>query len=180
MAKLIKYEIFSTLFVLIIGTLLHFTFELFNQNLLIGIFSAVNESTWEHLKLVFFPSFFTTIIGFFILGKSQKYIRNKLKGVICALIFIVIFFYTYSGIIGKSFIIIDIITFIISIIISEYITFKEFFKFKEINKKEFLIYLLAWCILSIFFIIFTFYPPHIQLFKDPITNKYGIISTPLH
>ena len=54
-SKIFKFEVFSIIFVFILGTLLHFAFEWSNQNALIGTFSAVNESTWEHLKLLFFP-----------------------------------------------------------------------------------------------------------------------------
>ena len=50
-----KFEIISTFFAIALGTLLHFTFEWSGNNPVVGIFSAVNESTWEHLKILFFP-----------------------------------------------------------------------------------------------------------------------------
>ena len=62
--KLFKYHIFSILLISILGTLLHFTFHCSNSNLLIGAFSAVNESTWEHLKLLFFPTLISLIFGY--------------------------------------------------------------------------------------------------------------------
>lgn len=43
-------------FVLVLGTLSHFFFDWSGENRLVGIFAAVNESTWEHLKLLFFPA----------------------------------------------------------------------------------------------------------------------------
>lgn len=49
------YHIFSAVFCIVLGTILHFTYKWSNNNNFIGIFSATNESTWEHLKLVFFP-----------------------------------------------------------------------------------------------------------------------------
>ena len=58
-----NFQIFSTIFVMILGTLLHFTYEWFGENLFIASFSAVNESTWKHLKLLFFPMLITIIIG---------------------------------------------------------------------------------------------------------------------
>lgn len=61
--KIKNYQIFSILFVFLLGTLLHFTYELSGNNLFIATFSAVNESVWEHLKLIFFPSLLTVIIG---------------------------------------------------------------------------------------------------------------------
>lgn len=63
--KLINYQIFSSIFAIILGALLHFTFEWSNKNLLVAAFSSVNESTWEHLKLAFVPMFISTIIRIF-------------------------------------------------------------------------------------------------------------------
>ena len=53
--KIRSYLIFSIIFTFILGTLLHFTYKWSEENAIVGIFSAVNESTWEHLKLLYFP-----------------------------------------------------------------------------------------------------------------------------
>ena len=60
-----NYQILSIIFVCITGTLLHFTYEFFNENIFVAVFSAVNESVWEHLKLLFFPMLVSTIVGYF-------------------------------------------------------------------------------------------------------------------
>ena len=52
--KIRDYQIFSVIFVFILGTLLHFTYKLSGENGVVAIFSTVNESTWEHLKLLYF------------------------------------------------------------------------------------------------------------------------------
>ena len=59
------FEIVSTIFIMILGTLLHFTYKWSNNNVIVGTFSAINESTWEHLKLIFFPMLIILIIGLF-------------------------------------------------------------------------------------------------------------------
>ena len=74
-SSILKFEIISAIFMLVVGTLLHFTFGWSNNNPLIGTFSAVNESTWEHLKLLFFPMLISTIIGYFY---KWKVIPNNL------------------------------------------------------------------------------------------------------
>ena len=48
-----KWQIFASIFCLILGTILHFTYEWFNYNVIVGLFSTINESVWEHLKLLF-------------------------------------------------------------------------------------------------------------------------------
>lgn len=167
-----KFEIISTIFITIIGTLLHFTFEWSGNNSLVGIFSAVNESIWEHLKILFFPMLITSIIGYFLFRKEySNYLCSKTKGLILAISFIVIFHYTYSGIIGSRFAIIDIISFIVAIIIGEIYTYKKVKSNTPCNNK---ISAITLAILTLSFIIFTFYPPHIGIFKDPQTETYGI------
>ena len=63
---ILTFQILSAIFTIVLGTILHFTFKWSNKNPLVGSFSAVNESTWEHLKLLFFPMLITTIIGYFL------------------------------------------------------------------------------------------------------------------
>lgn len=171
--NLLKFEIFSTIFIIIIGALLHFTYEWSNNNLLIGAFSAVNESIWEHLKILFFPMLISTVLGYFYLkNEYPTYICTKTKGILISLSFIIVFYYTYSGIIGTHFAIIDIISFIFAIILGEAYTY---YKIKNANynynnTKSYIILI----ILTISFILFTFYTPRIGIFKNPKNNTYGI------
>ena len=107
--KIIRFQIFSVIFTWILGTILHFLYEWSGDNKIIASFSAVNESTWEHLKLVFFPMLITTIVGFLVIGKdNKKFWCAKTIGIILAMSFIIVFFYTYTGIIGTNFAILDI------------------------------------------------------------------------
>ena len=70
--KIKRFHIISFLLVSILGTLLHFTYEWSGENTFVGFFSAVNESTWDHLKLIFFPMLLTTVIGYFYIGKENE------------------------------------------------------------------------------------------------------------
>lgn len=172
--SILKFEIISSIFIIITGTILHFTYSWSNNNHLIGTFSAINESTWEHLKLIFFPMLITTIIGH-ILYKDNfpNYICIKTKGILLALSFIIVFFYTYTGIIGSNITFLNISSFFIAILLGEYYTYKKLKSNTFCNNKIALIILI---ILFICFIIFTFSPPHIGLFKDPLTNTFGITT----
>lgn len=173
-AKIKKYEIFSAIFVCILGTLLHFTYKIFGENQFVASFSAVNESVWEHLKLLYFPMLLTTIFGYFYIGKfSTNFICAKVLGIIAAIMFVIVFFYTYSGIIGKSIVFIDIASFFIAVIIGEYLAFKIMTGNFECNNIIAVITLIA---LFICFVLFTYIAPEIGLFKDPVTGEYGIIK----
>lgn len=170
--SVLTFQIVSAIFTIILGTILHFTYEWSNENLLVGAFSAVNESTWEHLKLLFFPMLITTIIGYFYIGKNiPNFICSKTIGIIVAILFTIIFFYTYTGILGTNFAVLNILTFIFSAILGEFIAYKLMFSIFESNNNIAIIFLI---ILLLSFIIFTYSAPQIGLFKDPVTNTYGI------
>lgn len=72
--RLIKYQIFSAVFAIILGTILHFTYEWSGNNAFIGAFSSINESTWEHLKLAFYPMIITAIIRIFFIFKQELFL----------------------------------------------------------------------------------------------------------
>lgn len=171
-SSILKFEIISTIFIMVVGTLLHFTFGWSNNNTLVGIFSAVNESTWEHLKLLFFPMLISTIMGYFYKGKVMpNYLCYKVLGIILSMSFIIVFFYTYTGIIGTNFAIVDIASFFIAVLLGQYVAYQKMKSTFSCNKLVPIIILL---VLYLCFIVFTFLPPHIALFKDPITGMFGI------
>jgi hypothetical protein len=66
------FLIIGAVFTIITGTLLHFVYEWSGESLFVGIFSPINESVWEHLKLLFFPMSVWILIGYFIFGKKFK------------------------------------------------------------------------------------------------------------
>lgn len=170
--KILKFQIFSSIFTMILGTLLHFTFEWSGNNSFVAAFSAVNESTWEHLKLIFFPMILTTIMGYFYIGKNtSNFLCSKLIGIIAAISFTVIFFYTYTGILGTNFAFIDISIFFMAVLLGEYITYKLLLSDFSCNK---ILSFLLLTILLFCFVFFTYFPPKIGLFKDPVTNNFGI------
>ena len=167
-----KWQIIAIAICLILGTVLHFTYEFFNFNIIIGLISSVNESVWEHLKLLFFPMILISIIGYFVIGKkSCNYWFAQAAGILVSLTFVVVFFYTYTGIIGDNFAILDISSFIIGILLGEYAIYK-------ILKNNFLCSMevpaiMVLIIILLCFFIFTIYPPIIPLFEDPIYGTFG-------
>lgn len=170
--SILIFEIISTIFIMILGIILHFTFKWSNNNVLVSTFSPVNESIWEHLKLLFFPMLATTIMGYFYKGKNiYNYLCAKVLGIVLAMFFTVIFFYTYTGIIGTNFAIVDIASFFIAVLLSQYVAYQKMQSTFFCNNQVTIIILL---ILYLCFLVFTFLPPHIALFKDPITEMFGI------
>lgn len=166
--KLLRFQIFSVIFTWILGTILHFTYDWSNQNAIVGAFSAINESTWEHLKLLFFPMLITTIIGYFYLKPKEEYknfLCAKTIGILVALVFVVIFFYTYTGVIGTNFAILDIGSFFVGVFLGEYTAYKLTNHISEC-KDGLTIFILI--VLFTCFVAFTYNAPHIGLFRNPL------------
>lgn len=174
-SKLVKIELIVTILGLILGTLLHFIYEWSGNNVIIASFSAVNESVWEHLKLVFYPMLILGLIEYyFVKNIANNYIEAKAIGIFTAISFIVISFFTYTGIIGTNFFIIDILIFIISIILGEWTSYKLM---KRKNENTIQTKILAGGIIIFLlscFIIFTYFTPQVNLFRDFTNGTYGI------
>lgn len=171
--RLKKWQIYASIFCIILGTILHFTYDWSSNNIIVGLFSPVNESVWEHLKLLFYPMLLISIIRYFNKEKeSYNYWLAQMSGIIISLMFIIIFFYTYTGIIGQNFFLLDIGSFIIGVLIWQYVI-DRILKIKKTLKLETLSVLII-IIILILFIIFTVYPPILPLFEDPIYGTFGI------
>ncbi len=171
-----KRHIISAVFTVIVGSSLHFLFELFGQNHVVGSVVPVNESTWEHLKLLFTPVFIATLAENAVYAKKcPGFLPARTLSVFSGMFCIVALFYTYTGIIGFNFLVADIGTFVAGValtyIMSYHLTSKGMFLGKSATAMGW-ISLFA---LLILFIIFTFYPPHIPLFQAPNSGLYGII-----
>lgn len=167
------WQIISVIICLILGVILHFTYEWSGENTIVGLFSAVNESTWEHLKLAFFPMLIMAIIGFWVIGKrTNNYWLAQAIGIIVAITFIVTFFYTYRGVLGKNIDVLNIGSFLVAVILGEFVTYKILKSGKNYNAE--IVSIIFLIILFFSFILYTFYPLQIPLFKDPITESYGI------
>ena len=166
--KIKTWQIITVIFSIILGIVLHFTYEWSSENIIVGLFSAVNESTWEHLKLIYFPWILMAIIGYFIIGKrTNNYWTAQAVGIITAIAFTIIFFYTYTGVIGTNFAWLNIATFIIAVMLGGFATYKILMSRKNFNAE--LISIIFLIILFFSFVLYTFNPPSIALFQDPIT-----------
>lgn len=166
--KIRNYQIFSIIFTFILGSLLHFLYKLSGENQFIAVFSSINESVWEHLKLLYFPMLLTIIIGYFYIGKElDNFLCAKTIGIIISILFIITFFYTYTGILGKHIAFIDISSFFVATVLGEltsYILIINKFKCNNI------ISLIILIILLMCFIFFTYLIPDLGIFREPVAS----------
>ena len=154
------------------GTILHFLYGWTGESILVAPFSGVNESTWEHMKLLFWPLFLFAVVQRLFFRDQENYWCVKLLGILLGLALIPVLFYTYNGVFGKSPDWVNIATFYISALL---VFLFEWWAFKQdlMQCKYPRLAFAAICLIGVLFVVFTFTPPQIPLFQDPLTGTYG-------
>lgn len=167
-------EIIGFFFISIIGALSHFLYDIGNHNKYLSIFFAVNESTWEHIKITLTPMFLWLIVEIPFLYKNSNFIFSKFIGLMCPLILIPTIFYGYKTITKKSVLIIDISLFFVSVLCAQLLSSFILFKGLKVPFAVNYVSLIGIIVIFVFYMILTIYPFEHFLFKDPISKKYGV------
>lgn len=150
------------LFVVLLGVFLHFAYELSGENPIIGLFALVNESVWEHLKLLFFPMLVLTIWDLFTTHKNNLiFLPSRTIGILAGLAFTIITFYTIAGILGFNVAWINILIYLLSVAVAFWVE-KKFLRNRTNLSVKLAIAILI--LLIILFIVFTIVPPALGLF----------------
>lgn len=163
-----KSEFLSYITACILGVLFHFVYDWTNQNFFLGLFVPVNESTWEHLKLVFFPILILSLIEYFFLGiKHNNFICIKLRSALIGMIATVVLFYTYTGILGTNVDFINIFIYFVAMTLAYCYSFQQLKKESTGDSSSQKCFL-GFCIMILLFAYLTVFPLPIGLFKSPI------------
>ena len=166
MNELKRYTIIGIIFVLITGSLSHFVYDWSGGNTFVGFLFPVNESVWEHMKLVFFPML---LYSFFMIAKLDSdypcIASTATFGVLIGTLLVPLLFYTYSGILGFNSTVLDIGTFVASVLLSFWIIYKlapscKLAPYESAFKTLVLI-------MAMFFFLFTYQPLDIGIFTEP-------------
>lgn len=167
------WELWGFATVSLLGTLLHFLYDWLGFAVWIAPFSGVNESTWEHMKLLFWPMLIYAVFQSFFFRGYESFWCVKLRGTLIGLALIPIIFYTYNGVIGKSPDFVNIAIFFVSAAVA-YLYETAALKNGSVACKNSKIPISALCALAVLFVVFTFLTPKIGIFMDPVTMTYGI------
>ena len=156
-----------------VGTILHFLYDWTGGSILVAPFSGVNESTWEHMKLLFWPLFLFALVKWLFFKDQENYWCVKLAEILLGLVLIPVLFYTYNGVFGESPDWINIAIFYITALL---VFLFEWWAFKNdhLQCKYPRLAFAAICLIGVLFVAFTFATPQIPLFQDPLTGTYGL------
>lgn len=155
-----------------LGTLAHFLYDLSHQNKILGLFTAVNESTWEHVKIAITPTLLWSLVDGFFYGDNPNYFTAKLASLLILTFFIPLVFYSYTRATKKPFLPLDITIFLVAIILAQ-------LAFTAIINQSAIPYWATYLSAVGCFIFFgaymtlTIMPLKQAPFKDPVTGQYG-------
>jgi len=172
-----RWEIAGIVFIILIGSLLHFVFEWAGYWRPMALVVPVNESTWEHFKLGFWPALVWALIELpFIRKQANNFGIAKAAGLLAMPIVTAALFYGYTFIMGENFLIADILTFVVAVIVGQWISMR-LLTMDEIR--------IPWLrglgiailtIMTLAFLTLSYFPPRNFLFEHLDTGQYGILS----
>ena len=154
------------------GTLLHFLYDWAGGSILAAAFSGVNESTWEHMKLLYFPMLFFSLVQRRFFRDRENFWCVKLLGMALGLTLIPVLFYTLNGVLGKTPDWVNIAIFYVTAAVVYYTEYRLFEAGRPERCRPGLAFV-AICLTGALFILFTFATPRIPLFQDPVSGRYG-------
>lgn len=158
------------------GSFMHYFYSFSCRNILVATIAPVNESVWEHLKLVFLPIILWWGVYYAIKGKElsidiNKWFTAALASLLVSMLGIIFLYYVYTGILGKEFVIVDISILLVTLFMGQTLSLHVYKYSKGIPADiVFCIFIMIFSLFS----LFTFNPPHIPLFKEKKTGTYGI------
>ena len=166
-------ETAGMLFTLLFGNLLHFVYDWTGQAGWAAYLSAVNESTWEHMKLLAVPWLVWTVVTI-VVNRCAASALPRAIGLLAGLAAIPALFYTYTGILGKSVGVVNILIFQAAVLLAYFVSV-ALQKGARLSSVPFqilgiLLHLLA----ALAFLFFTSSPPALPLFVDPTNGTRGI------
>lgn len=169
-----KIKILSVLGIFLLSFLSHFAYKLF-PNIIFSFIFPVNESIWEHMKILFGSILFSGVIQKIIvkvkhLNYKNVCISNVIASISSIPIFLIFYLPIYS-LIGEK-LLITILLMLITIIISQLITISIINMKKNLKLEKASILFII--IIYLIFTYLTYNPLKYKLFKDPINNIYGI------
>ena len=169
-----RWQLGGFVFTAVGGTLLHYVYDWSGGFSLLGVISSVNESVWEHMKLLFIPAFLFTLIEMIAFGEHYSHFwRSKLLGILIGLLLIPTLYYTYTGALGLRLVWLDISLFYIAAAATFFLETRLLLRHSRSGTWELPSMLLIW-LLAFAFLIFTYFPPCLPVFQDPLTFTYGI------
>lgn len=160
----------------LVGTLMHFLYGLSGEAFVVGLFAPVNESVWEHLKLVLWPMVLWWTVYYIRMGKQREidaptWFTAALSALVTAQVTIILLFYFYTGAFGVELLAADILIFFLAVLFGQLTGLRVYRRGSSVS---WVVPLTLLVILLAVFVVFALAPPNLPLFTDPVNGTRGI------
>jgi len=171
-----QIAIIESIAVTLIGSLFHFVYDFSGRNKFVAFFAAVNESTWEHVKLALTGLFICTLADIWFLGGNPNYWLARSLSFVVPVIVIPVLFYGYRKIfkLKKSILPIDIMIFVVASVAAAF-AFAGVLQLPAVGVLGGVVSVIIGVIVLAAYLLLTRFPLRNNFFfKDPLTGKYGM------
>lgn len=164
---------------IMLGSLLHFAFDWSGHNRVFAVFSAVNESYWEHIKIAAWPTMALYVVLFALGGAGHaSFIPAATVALYSIPVTMIGVVFAYKAVTGRNVLWLDIAVFGLSIAVAQAI-FVGLFRGLDANLVVVVLSALYLAGIVAAYLLFTLRPPgEPDMFLDPITNRYGLEAHP--
>lgn len=165
----------GAVFMTLAGSAMHFVYDWSGQNTVVGLFGPVNESIWEHAKLVFWPPLLWYVITAWRFRRDRSLTVSAAAAMALWFMpfFQIGFYYLYAAIAGHDVFIMDLVDFELTVILGQLLFYQVAVR-SRCRKGRRTVALLSVIVLAGLFAMLTFRPPHLPLFRDPQNSTFGL------
>ncbi len=162
-----------------VGTVLHFAFDWSGHNRVVAVFSAVNESYWEHIKIAGWPTMLFYAVLFALGGaRHASFIPAATVALYAIPVTMIGVVFAYKAVTRRNVLWLDIAVFALSIVAAQTI-FVGLLRGLDASLVVVVIsgFYLAGIVAA--YLMFTLRPPdEPDVFVDPLTGRYGLEGHP--
>jgi hypothetical protein len=175
LAKISKISLWMIIPLGLVGSLLHFSYEWSGKHPIVAIFSAVNESYWEHIKIAFWPVLVLQLVLYISGGfRIRSYFSAMAVSLYLIPITMISVVFIYKNFTGENLLALDIVAFFLTITIAQYV-FAQILKNFRPSTPAIILSLIFVVLIITAFALFSHFPPaEPDIFIDPTTGRYGI------
>ena len=167
-----RWEIAGLFFAIGAGNLLHFVYDRSGGHPVAALFAAVNESVWEHMKLLAVPWLVWTAAELLLLRRTA-WLAPRAAGLLTGVVTIPVLYYTYTGALGVNSTLVDILIFQAAVLLAFAVTWRT----GKVRRLQAVLWRILGALVLLgaaaLFVWWTFVPPQLPLFADPSTGFAG-------
>lgn len=171
-----RWEVAGAIFIVLVGSALHFAFAWSGYWRPMAVVAPVNESVWEHLKLAFWPGLAFALVEYAALrSRANNYWIAKSAALFSMPALIVVLFYAYTAVAGDNILAADIVVFVVSVVVGQWVSYRMLLAQKAPRLVGGLA-LVALVTMVAAFSLLSYHPLWLPLFRDSVTGQYGILD----